>query len=207
MWTIVLLCVCGTIISRMIFEIICKRYVTKDFDFPPECVSHNLLSFIDHTHTSCNNTALCIFYILSGMIIDDKSPSVILNGDKSITYVEFVWAPPTCTGRTHCFHAFVYYDGLIYQSYRTHKYRYLPFISGYPCIVFEVDQQYRDLFEKNITTLDAKTFNLLCAPSKHPVTKQDSAHFRCNRIIKVPSNPANAQHWRIFLSETLCVGN
>ncbi len=173
-----------------IYTIICA-YKWREAEYPVG--SHRTSSVVfDTTPICCNTTAQGIFSILTGIppgavkdtlcqirnhAFDVERPAA----EPRIHYLEFKWSHP---GKTTLpdgnYHALVYSNGLLYQSYRTSRY-YWPSLYrlhlhtvAYPTIQTIVSAESdRVYFEKAVggQDLDITVFNRLCAPRSMPVAK------------------------------------
>lgn len=92
-----------------------------------------------------------------------------------VYYYGVSWSKTPHT-HNHDFHAMVYHDGYLYQSFRTRRFSWLPFMDAYPLIRVQLEPRDREIFEqRNITresfNLPVDVFNRLCAPSSHQIPK------------------------------------
>lgn len=199
---IILSLFCGFLLYPIITTIwsyVIDTYMSNEYDFPIDSRGRFCHIFSETTAAACHYTAKSIFGILTGIKIDcinilcsGLSNHNFDNNDTSnhVSYIEFVWCDNCKYNQiTSLYHALVYYDGYIYQSYRTKRYniKWFHFLDAYPMIRFPVRKSDRHLFEGDIGDFSISDFNRICAPSKHPIP--NNSIFRCQRIFKAVVNP------------------
>ena len=128
---------CGYKLGKFLMKYVYDTFIVNDYDFPSGMTQYTLL-FDGLVHYACQITARSLFFILTGVNIDGFSilgstPATGVFDDTSgstgysnmVTYKSFVWCDERKVGyTTSYFHALIYYNGYIYQSYRTHRHRW-----------------------------------------------------------------------------------
>jgi hypothetical protein len=154
-------------------------YTKNRHDFPigvgDMCIFHEDL------HCSCHIFAKGLFFILTGIKLDCLpilgvhitncifDAENIDNLDPTTEYVKYIGLSWNIKDRS-AFHALVYYDGYIYQSYGTFRYKwkwlqndYL--LDSYPPIVCHLTPDQNKVFTEKEVHMTVQLFNEICAPS------------------------------------------
>lgn len=213
---IIILCCCYCLYSVSKFikyyvDYAYEKYVLNEFDYPLNSCDYNHI-FNESMSAPCHFTAKNIFSILTGIKIDCMNilgfiPTNCNFDDSSheniVSYIEFSW----CDKNTKfgepisLFHALVYHNGYVFQSYRTkrHNRTWFSFTDAYPMIRFPIKKSDRHLFETDIHNFSVKDFNRFCAPSTHPIPI--NSNLRCQRLYKAIINPARENIQLTFCME------
>lgn len=149
-------------------------------DFPvginPTCIFH------EETRCACNIFAKGIFFILTGIDLnclpilginishcsfDDKNLDELDLDTKYVKYIGLSWDVKD----GYAFHALVYYDGYLYQSFGKYHYKWkwlhYDFLSdSYPPIAHYLTPSQKLVFTEENFHMTTKMFNEICAPSK-----------------------------------------
>lgn len=184
------------VIVDTIFMVI-YAYKWREAEYPMNARRSSMVVF-DGTPINCNDTAQGIFAILTGVPLGTVYQmkcyvrchdfDAALSVEKTrVHYLEFQWSNPgQQTLIDENYHALVYANGLLYQSFRTSRYlwqcsRWLHLHSvAYPAIQTVItDEGDRSYFERAVATRDADiaVFNRFCAPRSMPV--QEGVRFVC----------------------------
>lgn len=160
---------------------LCKRALkalTNEEDYPPDIGMYHH-PFGAKLKAACHITAEGVFSLLTGISASnldvlgyshgrydfDQLPSKEL-----VMYQFFVWDESGVRGPTSLCHGLVYYDGHLYQSYRTQRYWWLPIVyDAYPLIRIKLDKKDIPMFSDDTRLFKVADFNRLCAPSGHPI--------------------------------------
>ena len=172
------------IITYYLYGWINDKLIVNNFDFPPDLGSHYILFGQGDTDIACQCTARGIFALFTGIDISKTgilcrsvSEGCFDNQDENdklmVKYIDFFWGGYIPSGKsTGNFHALVYYDGVIYQSYRTYRNQWSNWTDSYPMVKMCLSESDRQLFEQNIDKITVKDFNRLCAPYTHPISEK-----------------------------------
>jgi hypothetical protein len=106
--------------------------------------------------------------------------------EKKVHYMRYSWLE--ANGHIK-YHSFVYYDGVIFQSYLLDIWNFFGILYkkvGYPFTRVMIDHKYSDQIENNIG-LTFDEFNEICAPSAYKLT--NISLFKCIYAICAPLKP------------------
>lgn len=179
----------------------------REYEFPPDAHIYHF-PFGDPLTMACQVSTNGVFSLLTGIsctalhILGQSSRRYDFNVDtlhpsKIVTMVSFSWSEPSSLTRptfTQLFHAMVYHNGYIYQSYKTSRFlqSWLGYFSSatdsYPLVRQKLERKEdRYIFEEDISLMTPEIFNRLCAPSCHPIPK--NAKLRCTELNRASINP------------------
>ena len=174
----------------------------RENEFPPDALSYHH-PFTEPLDSACQVTAQGVFSLLTGISCTklaalgyastrqefDQSDS-----GKQVMYMSFTWKDWSLSMRgkeNTLFHALVYYDGYLYQSYRTRRHWWSHAMDSYPFIRQKLTQEDRELFEKDTRLFNARCFNRLCAPLCHPIP--EDATLRCIELYIARVDPTRSE--------------
>jgi hypothetical protein len=185
-------------------------FIDNETDYPP-CATNHCDIFSCFMQMPCNISAKAVFLLFTGIDLDILTKNKMMTHNhvglydfddsyeshkRPVCYIEFMWntSIPAKSVRILEYHALVYHDGYLYQSFRTQRYRWFNrWMDAYPMTRMFVKPKYRHYFNdfKGIRSFNAKMFNKLCAPSTHPILVNNE-HFRCVTFYRASLNPTRS---------------
>lgn len=180
-----------------------KRDLLKDdlLSIPPRCDDSQIVLKNSRTD-ACHISANALFTLLTGydsMLVDFlSSGKSVYELDKNapakecVHYFAYVWNENDGKRGTNLTHHVIYYQGYIYQSYKTDRYRWTTYLTdGYPLLRTALtNSDIYEVFSQNPEKLTVEQFNEWCAPSNHPIL--EDVPFRLVRHYSALLNPGRS---------------
>lgn len=167
---------CYAVITKLLE--LYDTYTKNELDYPPGANAY-YHPFNEPLHCPCQIGAHGVFSILTGISISKRellgAPTIRHEFDsveRPVMYYEFCWKDWVASDRgtkVTQFHAFVYHDGYLYQSYRTSRNWWTNWTDGYPLIRSKLSPEDITIFEDDNSKMTPAIFNRLCAPRTHPI--------------------------------------
>lgn len=159
------------------------NYLLNEMSLPPIATDSMTLYKAFGIAYSCNIFAKGLFLQLTGVdlgvveyLLCDSSRCYKFDEDSSepkVHYYSYVWTVQNSgwNGPTQLAHSLVYYDGYLYQSYRTSRNWWSNYKDAYPPLrIYLKDMpDLNNCFRNGKGDMSVETFNCLCAPRSHPI--------------------------------------
>lgn len=138
----------------------------------------------------CHLSAEGVFSLLTGITVNNLDPlgyshkSYVFDNknssEKTATFIGLSWKDENIVHRfkkNYSYHALVYCDGYLYQSYRTARHWWSPWTDSYPLIRMKLNKKDSKIFEER-ETISVSDFNRLCAPSTNLIPEDATVRYQ-----------------------------